>query len=119
MLRRIIKWHYTGKGMVPGDRWVKKVTIGAFTRPIRGGAAALFSLHRPGLEKERTKAVFIADEDPNHGLVLNCYRLDKFERGDIKDPVASYAYFPGLKKAGRVNLAAMDIVYAGSNIKNM
>ncbi|MFH1798508.1 MAG: hypothetical protein ABH844_04100 [Candidatus Omnitrophota bacterium] len=110
---RIIEWHHSGKGLKDGDYVITRVNLGKRKCFKSRGKSARFSFILSGHEEdlEQTTVVFLAEEDINHGLVVNCHYLEDYKLARTTNPIVTFKY--STKKSGieKVNLAALDIIY--------
>jgi len=126
--KKLIRWFYSGKGLEDGDILIADVTMGKRKEFARkdlpeGKNRCNFLFPPADVENGTVCVVFAAEEDINHGLVLNCYHegdyQQKITEGVPCRPIFTYKYYAKAKKALKVDLAALDIVYAGFGFKKM
>lgn len=107
----IIKYYRSGKVLKVGDCLITMVKFGKLRTLISGKESAIFYFSVPGKKGKREKVVFLAEEDPNHGLVLNTYYFTDYEKGDTTNPIHTWKYVPKLKKIVKIDLGEADIIY--------
>ncbi|MDD5440534.1 MAG: hypothetical protein PHS37_10160, partial [Candidatus Omnitrophica bacterium] len=114
---KIVQWFYTGKGLKDGDYIITEADLGGSKTFMRKRKVASLPLNVAGKEGTKVKVIFIAENDRNFGLVLNCYYYTDYEKGDTARPVFSFKYFRKLGKVVKIDLAALDIIFAFYRIK--
>jgi len=116
---RIKKWFITGKGLEEWDSWATKIDLEKMKKTHKRRGKSLLDFIFSGSEEsgrgKQTDVVFIAEEDLNHGFVLNCYRKRDYDLVKTDNPVATFKYFPSEGKVIKIDLAAFDIIHAGYN----
>jgi hypothetical protein len=118
VIRKIIDWYWTGKGLREGDSFNTRIDLGSTKSLIRGGKKAKFYFCIPGSKGRYADVIFIAENDPVHGFVLNCYYADQVKFLDRKfmpalaRPIAMFKFIPAAGRVRKIDPARMDIVYA-------
>ncbi|HNX91726.1 MAG TPA: hypothetical protein PKG81_07745, partial [Candidatus Omnitrophota bacterium] len=115
-----VEFFNTGKVLKAGDRLDTVVNLRASKKFIHDGAKAVYYFGIPEEKDEMVAVSFIAEEDPNIGLVVNVYRAADTYDAKTKaasKPVATFVYIPLKGRAEKVIPAAYDITCVNYGLK--
>ncbi|MFH1846556.1 MAG: hypothetical protein ABH869_03255, partial [Candidatus Omnitrophota bacterium] len=112
--KKFERWFIFGKGLKKGDRVQAFIDPGDFERFNKGRKIVLEN----GKENDRKPNVlFFAENDENHGFVVNCYLINRDNKDAISRVIATFMYFSEYDKVKIVDLGAMDVICVAYDLK--
>lgn len=115
VIEKIIQWYQTGQGLIPGDCLLTIIPKSGRKLFSLQHQLADFSVFQPGELDQEKEMVFYAMDHPLDGLVLNCYFVEDFQKGDLDHPHVSFQFDPELKRVKKIKTS----VIPKSNLKNI
>lgn len=116
---KLIRWHRTGKGFEVGDMIEIPYQIGGKKEFRRKHGYISFILDVPGKEGDTREIVFVGENDPNHGFVVNIYLADDYKNKSSCEPIATYKYYEYKGSTGKwvtqaisIPLGKLDVIKA-------
>ncbi|MFH1836553.1 MAG: sigma-70 family RNA polymerase sigma factor [Candidatus Omnitrophota bacterium] len=116
---KIVEWWNTGEGSDVGDSLIMTVNLKKRKTITSKGKMADMQPLLPDAEIELADIIFIAEEDINIGIVLNCYYLGDYSTKEIPRPIKTFAYDPAAGRAHATDPAGFDITRVAYGIKNI
>lgn len=106
---KFVAWYFSGDGLRNGDLVMLKADASSGIKVVRHGRLANFYFSVPDKEGDIIVAL-AAEDDPNHGQVVNVYGTDSSGDADRSKPIATFKHFKRSGTAERFYPARSDIL---------